>query len=112
MGNSAPSGARVDKKIEAEPILIGGRRIQPVARLVGWEMDGNEAAGPFVSRVGRLTPLAVKIDSAENYGEEPVVISIEDPLQEPIRGILTVCALVSGICIAVMLAARVVAGRK
>lgn len=112
MGNEAPSGAKVDRRIEAEPLFVGGRRIQPVARLVGWEMDGEEQAGPFMSRVGRLTPLEVRIDNAEVQGGEEEVLSIDDPLQEPIRGILALCAVVSAVCILIMLAAQVAAVRK
>ena len=108
MGNGASSGAKVDRRIEAEPVLVAGRRIQPVVRLAGWEMDGDEQTGPFVSSVGRLTPLEVRIES----GEEQEVLSIEDPLQEPIRGILTVGVVVSAVCILIMLAAQVVARRK
>ncbi len=101
MGKGAPSSTKVDRRIEGEPIVSGGRRIQPVARLVGWEMDGDERTGSFVSRVGRLTPLEVQVD----HDGEQEVISIDDPLQEPLRGILAVGALVSVVCILIMLAA-------
>ena len=108
MGKGAPSSTKVDRRIEGEPIVSGGRRIQPVARLVGWEMDGEKRTGSFVSRVGRLTPLEVQVD----HDGEQEVISIDDPLQEPIRGILAVGALVSAVCILIMLAATIVARRK
>lgn len=109
MGNAAPSGAKVDRRIEAEPIEIGGKRIQPVARLVGWELDADPETSPFMSRMGRLTPLEVLIYSGE---EQQEVISIEDPLQEPIRGILAASAVVSVICMLIMLASKIVIRRK
>jgi hypothetical protein len=112
MGNEAPSSTKVDKRIEGELLIFGGRRIQPVARLVGWEMDGDETTGSFVSRVGRLTPFEVRIDHGGEASEAQEVISIEDPLLEPIRGILAVGALVSVVCILIMLAAQVVARCK
>jgi hypothetical protein len=104
MENGAPSGAKVDRRIEAEPIEINGWRIQLVARLVGWEVDGGSESSPFMSRVGRLMPAEVLIDSGEGQQE---VISIEDPLQEPIRGILAVSAIVSVVCVLVMLATQI-----
>ena len=104
MGSGAPSGAKVDRLIEADPIEIDGRRIQPVARLVGWDMDGASDSSLYMSRVGRLTPAEVWIDS-EN--EQRTIISIEDPLQEPIRGILAVSAVVSAVCMLIMLATQI-----
>ncbi len=109
MGNGAPSGAKVDRRIEAEPVEIGGWRILPVARLVGWELDGDPETSPFMSRVGRLTPVEVQIYSGE---EQQEVISIEDPLQEPIRGILAASAVVSVVCMLIMLASQIVTRRK
>lgn len=112
MGKGTPSSTKVDRRIEGEPIVLGGRRIQPVARLVGWEMDGDEQTGSFVSRVGRLTPLEVQVDHGSEQDGAQEVISIDDPLQEPLRGILAVGALVSAVCIMIMMATRVVARRK
>jgi hypothetical protein len=112
MGKEAPSSTKVDRRVEGEPLVFGGRRIQPVAHLVGWEMDGDERAGSFVSRVGRLTPLEVQIDHGGMQEGAQEVISIDDPLQEPLRGILAVGALVSVVCILIMLAATVLARRK
>lgn len=108
MGNKAPSGVKIDKRIEAEPILVGKQRIQPVARIVGWEMDGDEQTGPFTSRVGRVTPVEVRVDN----GESQTVIPIDDPLQEPLRGILATSAAVSAICILIMLVAKIAIRRK
>ena len=112
MGSKAPSGAKVDRLIEGDPVFVAGRRIQPVARLLGWEMDGEQQAGSFVSRVGRLTPLEVRIDNDDEQGGEQEVLSIEDPLQEPLRGILAAGAMVSAVCIGIMLAAQFAARRR
>ncbi len=109
MEDGAPPGAKFDRRIEAEPIEIDGRRIQPIARIVGWEMDGGPESGPFMSRVGRLTPVEVRIDSG---GTRQEVISIEDPLQEPLRDIMKVCAMLSAACMLIMLAIQIGSRRR
>ena len=110
MGNEAPTGDKVDRRIEAEPVIRSGWRVQPVARLIGWESDGAEQLGPFMSRVGRLTPLEIQVDGDSDAEQE--IITIEDPGQEPLRGIFMAGAAVSVICLLIMLAARVATLRR
>ncbi len=99
---------RVDRRIEAEPLVVGGRRIQPVARLQGWALEGEEQGGSFVSRGGRLTPEEIQVTT----GDVEEIVAIDDPLQEPIRAMAAAAALVSVVCVMIMLAARVVTLRK
>ncbi len=113
MGKSASAGVKIDRYIEAEPVIVAGKRIQPVARIVGWEMDSDEESSPFISRVGRVTPVEVRVDdSGGDDGESQAIIAIDDPSQEPIRGILAASAALSAVCILIMLIARVAIRRK
>jgi len=105
MGKEAPSGVKVDRRIETEPIVVGGRRIQGVARLVGLEFGDEKPSGSYMGRMGRLTPLEVRIDN----GDAQEILSFEDPMQEPIRGILTFSIAVSAACVLIMLATKIVA---
>ena len=108
MKNQAPSGAKVDRRIEAEPFFVAGRRIQPIARLQGWALEGEEQGGSFVSQGGRLTPEEIQVTT----GDVEEIVSIDDPLQEPIRAMAAAAAVVSVVCVMIMLAARVVTLRK
>ncbi len=108
MKNQAPAGAKVDRRIEAEPLFVAGKRIQPIARLQGWAIEGRQSGGSFFSSGGRLTPEEIRIDT----GATQEIISIGDPLQEPIRAMVAAGAIVSAVCILIMLAARVVTLRK
>ena len=108
MENGAPPGAKIDRRIEADPISINGQSIQPVARLVGWASTGDGQHSPFAGRVGRLMPLEVRI----NDGEGERIIPFDDPLQEPLRGIFGVAAAVSTVCILIMLVAKIVTIRQ
>ena len=108
MGNEKQMGQKIDRLIEAEPIVIGDRSIQPVAKLIGWETEGDAESGSYVGKVGRLTPLEVRIDD----GESQDVIEIDDPLVEPLRGILMAGAAVTAVCMLIMLVANVAALRK
>ena len=82
--------------------------VQPAARFVGWESTAKTGTSPAVGAVGRLTPLEIRIDN----GEEQTILQIEDPLLQPIRGILAVSLAVSVACILITLAAQIVASRK
>lgn len=108
MGNETPMGQKIDRLIEADPIVVGERSIQPVARLIGWETEGDAEPGSYVGKVGRLTPLEVRIDD----GESQDTVEIDDPMVEPLRGILMVGAAVSLVCTLIMLVVNVATIRK
>ena len=108
MKNQAPSGAKVDRRIKAEPLFVAGRRIQPIARLQGWALEGEEQGGSFVSRGGRLTPAEIQVTT----GDVDEIVAIDDPLQEPIRAMVAAAAVISAVCLVIMLVARVVTLRK
>lgn len=105
MSDATPTkadNAKIDMLIPLTPLQIGGRRIQPVARLRGWEMNGGGRSGHFASQVGRLTPFEVRVDD----GDAQTVVPVENPTDRSLRGMATTAAALALICMVTTLLAE------
>lgn len=108
MRDVKPGKTKSDKILEMEPVTVGERSIQPVARARGWQFAGNEESASFAGAVGRLTPVEVRVRT----GEEETVIPVADPDQEPLRNMAVTGVVLSIVCTLIMLAVRISARRQ
>ena len=108
MGNDKSPWTKIDRQLEGEAITVGDRTIHPVGRLKGWQIRAGDGTGAFFGLGARLEPLEVVV----REDDDEVRISITDPLQEPLRGILFAGIAVSAICLFIMLLATLAATRQ
>ncbi len=107
--NDVKSGkTKIDRLLEMEPVTVGDRRIQPVARLAGWQFTGDKEHASFAGMVGRLTPMEVRMRTSE----EETVIPVGDPDKDPLRSMAVTGVVLSIVCTLIMLAARIIARRQ
>jgi hypothetical protein len=103
-----PGKTKIDRLLEMEPITVGERRIQPVARMTGWQFTGDQESGAFAIAVGRLAPVEVRVRT----DDEETVIPVADPDKEPLRNIAVTGVVLSIVCTLIMLAVRIAARRQ
>ena len=108
MGNGKASRARIDRRLEGESIQVGDRIVQPVGRVTGRQINAGGGHGGFSGVKAQLHPLEIIV----REGEEEHTIPIEDPQQEPLRGILMAGIAVCVGCILIMLMAHRMAKSK
>jgi uncharacterized spore protein YtfJ len=92
---------RIDRELIGEPITVGGRTIQPVARLSGWAGGTNGDAMRGVGGGAWLKVRPVEVIVREQDGSESRV-PIVDPAAVALRGIVTSALVVAGVCTAVI----------
>jgi hypothetical protein len=97
------AGRRLDRELTGEPLVIGGRSIQPLAQMRGLYGSDAQAQAGLAWALVRLKPNGVQVREAD--GEETFV-SIEDPTAEGLRGIFLAGLLVAVVCWVVMLVGR------
>ena len=90
----------MDQLIDATPITVGRRLIQPVVRVRSRRLRADDAQ--FVGVFGRVTPHALHVTEE---GRE-MTLSLSDPQQEGVRGLLIGAFAVSGICLVIMVATK------
>jgi len=98
----------IDRELTGEPVAVQGRTLVPVARLQGkvWRGPAEQPAGGHVSfeaGYARLTPVRAIVTSPS--GQEQTV-TITDPTGEALRGIRSAGASIAGVCLALIVAAR------
>jgi hypothetical protein len=79
--------------------VIGGRTIQPVARVAGWYGQTGGGAGAWL----RIIPVEVIV--RESDGTE-YRVPVTDPMREAMRGIIFSALLVAGVCLLFMFILR------
>jgi hypothetical protein len=98
----------IDRELTSEPVAVQGRTFLPVARLRGkvWRGPAEQPAGGNVSfEAGyvRLTPVRAVVTDVS--GQEQTV-AITDPTGEALRGIGSAAASIAGLCLALIVGAR------
>lgn len=86
---------RIDQQLTAAPLTIGGKVIQPVARLEGWWLSGEGGVGAWL----RLSPASLTVQEGEQRYEVPFT----DPEQGVIRILVLVGGAVAGLSLLIML---------
>lgn len=95
---------RIHQILQAAPIEIAGKVIQPVAQLDGWWSGGRNGAGAWV----RLTPATLTVrDGALIYN-----VPMTDPTENVIRSFARIGATVALVSLLMMLLTTYLARRR
>ncbi len=102
------SEERIDRELTGEPVVVQGGTLVPVARLQGkvWRGPAEQPAGGnvhFEAGYVHLTPMRAVVTDVS--GQEQTV-AITDPTGEALRGIRSAAAGIAGVCLALIVAAR------
>ncbi len=73
---------RIDRILVADPVTIGGRTLQPVARAGGWAGGGEGQQGRGFGGWLRIQPLEVRVSEP---GRDDYTVSVLDPTRDAIR---------------------------
>lgn len=84
MNNEASRPRKIDRRLEGESIQVGGRIIQPVARLSGFVGFGGGENGSGGGGWLKLTPLEVIARDAEGAEQR---LTLNDPTAIALRGV-------------------------
>jgi hypothetical protein len=83
---------RVDRILVANPVTIGGRTLQPVARAGGWAGSGEGEQGRGFGGLLQIQPLEVRVSEP---GRDDYTVSISDPTRDAIRRMALAALLVA-----------------
>ena len=97
---------RIDWELVGEPIVAGGRAIQPVARLSGWVGGNISEQGGGAGAWVRVRPVEVVVREADGTESRVPIVDAE---QAAIRGMVIPALAVAGIC-AALIAGKVLFG--
>ena len=93
---------RIDRELMGEPITVGERTIQPVARLRGWAGGADGAQGGGGAAWLSVRPVEVIVREADGSENR---VPITDPAAMAVRGVVMPALAVAGVCLA-MIAGR------
>ena len=102
MGDNQSPWTEIDRRLEGSPLEVGGRTVQPVARLKGWQFSAGKQQGGFSALLAHM--LAVEVVVREDAEER--TIHLTGPQFEEMRGILMAGATLAVGCLAVMVVAH------
>lgn len=108
MGNGKAPWAKINRRLEGEPIPVGDRIVQPVGRLIGKQISAGDGHGGFAGVKAQLHPLEIVV----REDDEEYTVPMVDPQQDPLRGILMVGVAVCMGCMLIMLMAHRMAKSK
>ncbi|MCE7987638.1 MAG: hypothetical protein DYG89_41265 [Caldilinea sp. CFX5] len=95
---------RISQLLQSEPITVGDRIVQPVARLEGWLLPvGDNAGGAFV----RLAPATVTVQKHDQH----YTIALTDPTWNSLRSLFFISGVVALVALFVMLLTKLLARR-
>jgi hypothetical protein len=103
MTDRAPGRGRVTRQLIGEPITVGKRTIQPVARVAGWYGSSSDETAGGVGAWLRVSPSEVIVrerDGSEHH------VPITDPTREAVQGLMRFAFLVAALCWLIMLVLR------
>ena len=90
---------RLDWELVGEPILAGGRTIQPVARLSGWAGGNMSEQGGGAGSWVRVRPVEVVVREVDGTESR---VPIVDAGEAAMRGMAMQGLAVAGICAAII----------
>ena len=91
---------RFDRLLTGQQITVGGRTIQPVARLNGQQGGRLQAEGGGFGAWARITPVEVIVRDADGAEQR---VATPNATRRAIRGIASAGLAVAGVCLAIML---------
>jgi uncharacterized spore protein YtfJ len=107
MTKHATQPTKIDQQLAGPQITVGGRTVQPLARLTGQQNSGEPATGGAGAWV-RLSPTAVIV--RESDGSERR-IAVTDPTGQVMRALIAAAAFVATIS-ALLIAITRLTGRR
>ncbi len=91
---------RIDRLLTGQHITVGGRTIQPVAKLNGQYGGGLQAEGGGFGAWARMTPVEVIVREADGAEQR---VATPNATRQALRGIVSAGLAVAGVCLAIML---------
>lgn len=95
---------RIQQLLQAAPLEIAGKVVQPVARVDGWWGGGRDGEGAWF----RLAPAALTVREGERSYDVPMT----DSTESVIRTFVLVGGAVAFVCLLVMLLTTYLARRR
>ncbi|MCX7706556.1 MAG: hypothetical protein N2204_00920 [Anaerolineae bacterium] len=89
--------SQINRILTAEPLQVGQRTVQPVARASGWYVAGGETGRGAFGWV-RLAPLDVVVQESDGSQRR---IPLTDPSAQVLRQAFRSMALVAAVCLAI-----------
>ena len=90
---------RIDWELVGEPILVGSRAVQPVARLNGWVGGNISEQGGGAGAWVRVRPVEVVVREADGAESRVPIVDAE---QAALRGMVVPALAVAGLCAAII----------
>ena len=90
---------RIDWELVGEPILVGSRAVQPVARLSGWAGGNMGEQGGGAGAWVRVRPVEVVVREADGAESRVPIVDAE---QAALRGMVVPALAVAGLCAAII----------
>lgn len=104
-GAAAGAGTRIDRPLIGEPLTIGGRTIQPAARLSGWVRSRAGGGAGWL----RVQPVEVIVRAADGAEQRT---PITDGNAQALRGVVAIGLAVAAVCAGLMTMRRAIARLK
>jgi uncharacterized spore protein YtfJ len=103
MPETRPTPTRIDRRVVGDPIEIGDRTVQPVARVRGRVGAGSGPSGGAAGGMLRVEPVEVLVREAD--GAESA-LALPNPTAQAVRGMAGVAAAVAVVSVAVNIVVR------
>lgn len=101
--------SKIEKRLVGDPVAVGERTIQPVARVSGWHGSGGSDAEGGAGTWLRVTPVEVMVRESDGTSYHVPVVN---GTRQAMRGMILVALAVAGICWLLMRALRKEATKK
>lgn len=108
MGRNPKPPAKMDRRLEGEPVHVGDRTVQPVGRLTGKPIRAGGAQGGFSGVVAHLQPVEIVV----RQGDATQTIPIADAQKAALRRLVMAGLAICVGCILIMVAARSLAKHR
>ena len=105
MADQMAEPIRINRLLTGQQITVGGRTIQPVARVGGWYGGSQTEGGGGAAAGVHVTPVEVVVHEPD--GAERHVATLH-ATRQVIRDIVVAGLAVAGVCLGIMLAVSLV----
>jgi hypothetical protein len=108
MTDRATRPTKIDRQLTGPQITVGGRTVQPLARLTGQVREGSGPSGSGAGAWLRLTPVEVMVHDPDGAERRIAVI---DPTARILQGMAALAAFIATAGAALILIARLLERR-
>jgi hypothetical protein len=100
MADQKTEPIRINRLLTGQQITVGGRTIQPVAKLSGQYGGSQTPRGGGFGAWARMTPVEVIVREADGAEQR---VATTNATRQAMRGIASAGLAVAGVCLAIML---------